>query len=258
MSRHDALRRIRNEQTRSRRLLLERLEDRFCLCTTSHGFYLEGWGPNNEYVTWLKFECTPSDDVILDIDVPGGETTIHWESPFGWIDTGAQYPNLGTNFLEIMIDGLGGRDNVNLSGMGDNAGGWDHLIKSLIFDGGDGNDTFTSPTGPLVPPYPSGPPIVFLGGNGADTFNGGNSAELFHGGADGDTAHGGGGHDILVGDPEGYVGVAMDTLYGEGGNDTITGGYYMDYLYGGDDADVISGGDGDDFIDGGHGQGNRI
>ena len=80
MSRHDALRRIRNEQTRSRRLLLERLEDRFCLCTTSHGFYLEGWGPNNEYVTWLKFECTPSDDVILDIDVPGGETTIHWES----------------------------------------------------------------------------------------------------------------------------------------------------------------------------------
>ncbi|WP_261747853.1 calcium-binding protein [Pseudomonas citronellolis] len=82
---------------------------------------------------------------------------------------------------------------------------WDiELIKAMLLQGGEGNDTLT--------------------GYATD--------DHLSGGAGNDRLSAGAGNDWLEG------GIGNDTLYGDAGNDTLVGGAGNDYLHGGDGSDV--------------------
>jgi len=134
---------------------------------------------------------------------------------------------------------------------------------SIEFRGGDGSD--------LLNARAVGVPIVFDGGNGNDTFLGGNGNDMADGGAGSDSLSGGvgddtlngeAGDDRLSGDAGNDVvsggtgadsingGTGEDTLLGDAGNDTLSGSDGADSLNGGSDNDSLIGGSSNDTLDG--------
>lgn len=111
-------------------------------------------------------------------------------------------------------------------------------IKSIRFDGGLGNDSFTNSTSINS---------VANGGAGDDNLVGGQGDDTLNGGAGNDHLSGGTGNDILLG-AEGN-----DVLQGGVGKDTLSGGLGNDNLDGGDDDDILSGAAGNDILNGGAG-----
>ncbi|HSY22406.1 MAG TPA: hypothetical protein VK841_09845 [Polyangiaceae bacterium] len=146
-----------------------------------------------------------------------------------------------------------GTDAGTDAGLTENAG------SSVVFYGGDGNDTLTPATGPYV----------MNGGNGNDTFVMG--AEGSHGAG---TLIGGAGIDMvdfsqrtaamhLTMDgvtPSGtfssgavtegvLIGTDIENIHGGSGNDTITGNALDNVINGGPGADIMTGGGGSDTVD---------
>jgi hypothetical protein len=79
-------------------------------------------------------------------------------------------------------------------------------IKKLVFNGGDGNDTFVNMTGLTT---------IADGGNGNDSLTGGSGNDILKGGTGNDDLRGMGGDDHLDG------GSGQDRLDGGDGNDTL-------------------------------------
>jgi Ca2+-binding RTX toxin-like protein len=111
-------------------------------------------------------------------------------------------------------------------------------IKSIIVNGGDGNDRIVNDTNLAA---------WMTGGNGNDSIWGGSGNDSLYGAAGADQLTGRGGNDSLSGD------AGNDTLFGDAGNDTLNGGLGDDLLVAGDGNDVAYGGDGNDTIWGGAG-----
>ncbi len=106
-----------------------------------------------------------------------------------------------------------------------------NAVQSIIFIGGDGDDSFQNSTGLRS---------IALGQNGNDTLIGGSDRDIFLGGA---------GNDLLIG------GAGNDNLLGGSGNDAIIGGKGSDTVNGGSGNDLMiwNNGDGSDRMDGGSG-----
>lgn len=102
-------------------------------------------------------------------------------------------------------------------------------VRSILFTGGIGNDTFTASTARV--------PVTALGNDGNDSLTGGLSGNILDGGSGNDTLRGG----------------SWGSYYGQFGNDTITTGAGDDYIDGGDGDDTINSGAGLDEIDAGPG-----
>jgi hypothetical protein len=112
-------------------------------------------------------------------------------------------------------------------------------VRSVEFQGGDGNDRFVNGVRNL--------PVRGFGNGGDDYLEGYDGADYFSGGAGNDTIKGYGGIDRIFG------GSGNDRLYGNSGDDQIEGGSGDDHLYGNSGADSLSGNDGDDQVWGGDG-----
>ncbi|MBI1841426.1 MAG: hypothetical protein HYR88_11325, partial [Verrucomicrobia bacterium] len=141
-----------------------------------------------------------------------------------------------------------------------------HGVKSIVADGGAGNDTIDmkdllSPSGGVDGGHGSGDELdAVLGGDGNDLILASQGGGKYFGGdgndiitaPDGATVgyefHGNGGDDRLTGAN------GPDSLFGEAGNDTIYGNAGMDHLFGGAGNDVILGGADDDEIEGNEGR----
>ncbi|MEZ6044827.1 MAG: glycosyl hydrolase family 28-related protein [Planctomycetaceae bacterium] len=120
-------------------------------------------------------------------------------------------------------------------------------VQSLLFYGGDGNDTFRNETDlPSEAHGESGNDILF-GGGAMDLLFGELGDDLLLGRGGDDQLFGSDGHDVL----KGHNG--KDQLVGGPGNDLLIGGANDDQLSGGDGHDVLKGGTGSDHLDGGNG-----
>jgi hypothetical protein len=108
-------------------------------------------------------------------------------------------------------------------------------VKSILFHGEGGNDTFTNNTSIRA---------VIFGDNGDDKLTGGSANDLIHGGKGNDDIQGGGGNDMLMGE------LGDDSLSGGSGNDLLQGGNGNDDLAGDDGNDMMSGGNGADDLNG--------
>ena len=113
---------------------------------------------------------------------------------------------------------------VACAGMGD--------VTRLVFRGEGGNDTVHTAAAALR--------VIFQGGDGDDSFIGGAGDDVAEGQDGADTLMGGPGDDQLFGSS------GDDRLFGEAGRDTINGGAGGDTASGGLDADLIVLGDGRD------------
>ncbi|QDU81936.1 Hemolysin, chromosomal [Polystyrenella longa] len=121
------------------------------------------------------------------------------------------------------------------------------LVKSILFFGGDGNDTFRNDTSlPSVAHGENGNDILY-GGSNFDRLNGGPGDDRLLGRGGDDELFGNAGNDVL----KGHNG--NDLMVGGSGNDLLIGGPDDDRLVGGDDHDVLKGGSGNDYLDGGLG-----
>lgn len=119
---------------------------------------------------------------------------------------------------------------------------WKYLssqVRSVEFQGGDGNDRFVNGVRNL--------PVRGFGNGGYDYLEGYDGADYFSGGSGNDTIKGYGGIDRIFG------GAGNDRLYGNSGDDEIEGGSGDDHLYGHSGADSLSGNDGNDQLWGGDG-----
>src|SRR3954466_11358343 len=103
-------------------------------------------------------------------------------------------------------------------------------VTDIVFNGYDGNDSFTNKTAINCEAH---------GGNGDDTLIGGYGFNYLYGDAGIDTLKGGD---------------AGNRLDGGLGNDTITGGALNDIIFGGDGDDTIDAGNGNNTVDGGVGK----
>lgn len=126
------------------------------------------------------------------------------------------------------------------------AGATDPLValiqaEAIIFNGHDGDDTFTS----------FDQDDTLKGREGDDTLSAAGGDDTLKGGAGKDTLNAGQGDDAVNGGDDG------DTINGGKGNDDIKGGKGNDDISGGGGADIISGGNGADVIDG-NGGGDEI
>jgi Ca2+-binding RTX toxin-like protein len=157
---------------------------------------------------------------------------------------------------QVVVFGLGGNDNITVSG---------NVAVPVAFYGGEGND------------YLAGGNLndVLDGGNGVDRLLGGNGDDTLYGGADNDTLSGANGNDLLDGDSytdiptvitggnmASLIGAVLlpplalhgkDTIGGDAGNDTLLGRGGDDTLNGGNDNDSMDGDVGNDKMDGGSG-----
>ncbi|MCA9140998.1 MAG: hypothetical protein KDB00_29705 [Planctomycetales bacterium] len=113
-----------------------------------------------------------------------------------------------------------------------------NAVKSVRFNGLDGDDHFTNRTDIAS---------VLMGNDGNDTLIGGGGVDDLRGGNGDDVLLGGGGNDQLHGD------YGNDRLSGGSGDDELFGWYGDDHLEGGDGDDYLSGYLGDDTIEGGDG-----
>ena len=136
----------------------------------------------------------------------------------------------------LQINGSAANDNVELS----EQNGWINVdidghtatinrdtIRSIRFEGHEGDDRFLNHTSK---------PSFASGGAGNDELVGGSGIDEFFGNLGNDSLSGGGG---------------ADRLFGESGNDRLFGGRGADFLFGGDGADFLSGQRGHDELDGG-------
>lgn len=117
-------------------------------------------------------------------------------------------------------------------------------VKSIIFVGYDGNNTFTNSTSGRV-----ALPVQAIGGAGNDTFKGNDNNDVFFGLGGSDTLTGGFGSDKL------YGGTGKDALNaGPNSNgemattNVLKGGKGADRLEGGAGLDHLYGDDGDDWL----------
>ncbi len=154
---------------------------------------------------------------------------------------------------QIVVNGMAGNDQVNIT-QGTLNTGVTVANESVVFNGGDGNDSTSNGTEARLFAY---------GGNGDDTFSGGSGADVLNGQAGVDRLYGQAGNDALYGGSENdlmYGGIGNDILYGEAGNDTMSGGFDNDWMDGGigEDGlwgdwglDVMYGNQGSDSLSGG-------
>lgn len=120
-------------------------------------------------------------------------------------------------------------------------------VKSIKFDAGNGDDTFTNKTWK---------PSTVMGGAGNDTLTGGYSKDRLYGQDGDDKLYGRRGNDILSGgNNEDFLdgGSGDDTLLGGNHNDTLLGGSGTDRLLGGRNDDHLNGQSGIDYLWGEHG-----
>ena len=165
-----------------------------------------------------------------------------------------------SNIESIRFDGTANSDRITL----------DHSMSafhgSIIFNGGDGNDSLNAKAVGINITFNGGDDNdTFLGGSGNDSVNGGsgddsltggNGNDSIHGGADNDRITGDAGNDVLVGgtgDDSLRGGNGNDTLLGDAGRDTLNGESGNDLIDGGDDNDNLQGSDGNDSLRGGNG-----
>ena len=111
-------------------------------------------------------------------------------------------------------------------------------VSRIVFEGRDGNDTFTNNTSV---------PAVAYGGNGNDRLTGGVGSDELYGDDGNDVLLGNNGDDVL------YGGNGNDVLKGGAGNDSAQGDDGIDELWGNVGNDVLRGSDGDDQLNGGDG-----
>ena len=147
-------------------------------------------------------------------------TGLSFDDPGVYVfdDSGASAARVSlAGIRHVEINGLAGADRLvveDIFGMSTVPvrGGTTQItgIDSLIFNGGDGNDTLdgSAATGPLLG----------RGGAGDDLLIGGSGNDVLLGGAGNDTLQGGAGADILKG------GTGDDILIGGLGRDVLTGG----------------------------------
>ncbi|MCG6155128.1 C2 family cysteine protease [Rubinisphaera margarita] len=112
-------------------------------------------------------------------------------------------------------------------------------VKSVEFQGGNGNDRFVN--------YYRTLPVRAFGNAGNDYLEGYDGADYLNGGSGNDTLKGFGGNDRLSG------GSDNDTIDGGSGNDIAWGGTGNDVLLGGSGDDQLIGEDGNDHLNGGSG-----
>ena len=156
---------------------------------------------------------------------------------------------------QVVVNGGDADDSINVGipfyfTSGGGASSFFPPSVSFLFDGGDGNDTVTTPFGTTSSGTGVGPSATAFGGNGNDTLSI----------VDGQTANGGAGDDTLskqgnglfFGEKRPYVGA---TLNGDAGQDQLSGGGAItpDRLNGGDDNDVLFPGTGPEDLTGGNG-----
>jgi hypothetical protein len=115
-------------------------------------------------------------------------------------------------------------------------------VKKIVFNGGNGDDSFTNATNI---------PCTANGGNGNDVLRGGSGDDFLVGGYGDDQLFGNDGNDTLWGSGDADVlwgGNGDDILFGHGGNDELHGGAGRDTLNGGSGNDTLYGDDGFDLL----------
>jgi Ca2+-binding RTX toxin-like protein len=139
-------------------------------------------------------------------------------------------------------------------------------VRSIVFRGFTGDDSFTNLTGIASDADGGGGRDVLRGGRSADRLVGGDDADEIDGNEGDDRLEGGAGDDEIAGGPgrdwaHGRSG--NDRMRGEGGDDTLQGGLGDDRIeggaggdreYGADGDDDLHGGLGDDYLSGGSGR----
>jgi hypothetical protein len=135
--------------------------------------------------------------------------------------------------------GAGFADIISVNLNGDRHSFADSAVRSIKFEGHDGNDQFTKY-------WNTGQRCYVYGGDDNDTVRlyGSTNYNRVYGGSGDDEIHGGGGRDYL------YGGRDNDQIWGGGGNDWIRGQGGHDDLYGGPGRDVIKGESGHDRLRG--------
>jgi Ca2+-binding RTX toxin-like protein len=139
------------------------------------------------------------------------------------------------------------------------------VLRSIIIDAGDGNDTITGTTdfADNISGGDGNDTITVTGG--LNTLSGGDGNDIITGGADADSIDAGdgddnvmgnGGDDFIIGDDGNDTidgGDGADSIAAGNGSDQVMGGLGNDTLSGDVGTDTVSGGDGDDFVYGGGG-----
>jgi hypothetical protein len=156
-----------------------------------------------------------------------------------------------TGVTQLVLNGNDGDDSlsngpVNPFTGGNSAGPFFPSSVGFLFDGGDGNDVVTLPTGTLT--AATGPTGTAFGGNGNDSLTV----------VDGETANGGAGDDTLnaggtfTGEKRPFGG---SILNGDAGQDQLNGpgAITADQMSGGDGDDVFFPGAGPENMSGGNG-----
>jgi Ca2+-binding RTX toxin-like protein len=111
---------------------------------------------------------------------------------------------IGAGIDQLMINTLGGSDNVTLSG----------LTLPTIVDAGAGHDVVNASALTVD--------VALLGGSGNDTLTGGSAGDRIEGGGGNDTLSGGAGNDLLLGGDDFDVidpGAGIDDVEGGAGSD---------------------------------------
>jgi Ca2+-binding RTX toxin-like protein len=172
----------------------------------------------------------------------------------------------------IIVRGLGGDDQISVK----DGFNFSRLRITVVFDGGDGNDTLTGGDGNEALRGGAGDDTIdagdgnnsIQGGDGSDRITAGNGKNLIMTGAGDNVVRAGdGGNRVLCGDGNDDVrtGLGNDTVSGGGGDDVIrlgdgdnraTGGAGDDQITGGTGKDSIRGGAGNDTLNGGGGGGS--
>ncbi len=129
-------------------------------------------------------------------------------------------------------------------------------VRSILFRGGNGNDTFTNNTSITSAAYGEQGDDTLIGGSGSDLLRGGAGKDWLEGRAANDALYGDVGNDTMQGgdgDDHLFGGDGDDHLDGSAGSDTLEGGQGNDGMYGGDGRDFLFGQEGNDWLYGGAG-----
>ena len=153
----------------------------------------------------------------------------------------------------LVFKGEGGNDsftnNTNLASLVFGGAGDDSIVGGGGSDtcaGQDGNDTIRG----------RGGRDVLNGGNGSDDLSGDDGNDQMYGGLGDDSMRGGSGDDLMgcsYGNDDAFGDDGRDSINGSFGNDSVEGGLGDDSLSGSDGDDSVRGGSGDDNCSGGNG-----